>query len=574
MVPMNRQNAALGGPEDAAVLPLLAVEAAPGFAANLAAAGRLDAALAELASAGPDGTAAPARCNALGLLHFAAGRHAQAVAAFAAAVLGDPASAVARYNLGAALEALGHADAAASEYRGAIALDPLRAEAHVRLGNLLHAAGREGEATACFGRAATAAPDSPLGLLCRAQTLIEEGMAVAAEDCLRQAVAAAPQSAEPRRLLGVLLKSCGRFAEAVACFEAAIACEADHSASYAGLLAARRLGEADRPLLERMRRLLAAEIADQDRINLHFALAKACEDLGEAAQAMAHLDRGNGLEAARLRRAGRSFDGPALAREVDGIIAAATPDCFARHAALGAPDETPLLVLGMMRSGTTLVERILAGHPAIGAAGELAFWGEAARELAAEGPAALTAERAARFAAAYRAVLGRAAPGARLVVDKMPANFLQLGLIRLIFPKARIIHCRRDPVDTALSIYATQFAVRHPFAYDRADIVAYYRQYRRLMAHWRRILPADRFIEVDYEELIAAPEATARRLVAFCGLDWRAECLAPEPAGRMIRTASAWQARQPIYRSSLARWRRYEPWLGALADLHRDAERA
>jgi hypothetical protein len=146
----------------------------------------------------------------------------------------------------------------------------------------------------------------------------------------------------------------------------------------------------------------------------------------------------------------------------------------------------------------------------------------------------------------------------------MPFNFLWIGLVRLLFPNARFIHCRRNPIDTCLSIYSTQFTQSWGYASDRGDLAFYYRQYLRLMEHWRAVLPSDRLLDVDYEDATAAPEETARRLIAFCGLEWDPACLQPERNPDAVKTASTWQARQPIYRTSVERWRNYEPWIGEL----------
>ena len=146
-------------------------------------------------------------------------------------------------------------------------------------------------------------------------------------------------------------------------------------------------------------------------------------------------------------------------------------------------------------------------------------------------------------------------------------NFGLLGLIQCALPAARVIHCRRHPVDTALSIYFSNFGARHAYAVDRGDIVAFYRHYERMMDHWRSVLPADRFTEVRYETMVADREAETRRLVAFLGLEWDDACMAPEKNRRPVKTASVWQARQPVYKTSVERWRRYEPWLGDLRDL-------
>jgi len=172
----------------------------------------------------------------------------------------------------------------------------------------------------------------------------------------------------------------------------------------------------------------------------------------------------------------------------------------------------------------------------------------------------------------YLALLRRIGPNALRVTDKNPFNFLWAGLIHQALPNARFIHCRRDPIDTCLSIYFTRFASAQPFAYDRGDLLFYYRQYQRLMAHWQSVLPPDRLLEIDYQELTADPEQQTRRIVAFCGLAWDDGCLAPERNERRVRTASIWQARQPVYRSSVERWRNYQPWLGELAELHAGGE--
>ncbi|MGH7111807.1 MAG: sulfotransferase family protein, partial [Stellaceae bacterium] len=230
-------------------------------------------------------------------------------------------------------------------------------------------------------------------------------------------------------------------------------------------------------------------------------------------------------------------------------------------------DETPLLIVGMPRSGTTLVEQIVSAHPEIGAGGELTFWNDTALPLARAGAGEIAPAEIERIAREYLALLRRLAPGAARVTDKMPANFRWLGLIHLTVPQARIIHCRRDPIDTCLSNYFAYFSRLHPHSCDRADLVFYYREYLRLMAHWRTVLPPERYLEIDYEELVADRERMTRRLIAFTGLEWDDACLRPERNDRAVYTASSWQARQPVYGTSVRRWRHYEPWLGELRQL-------
>ncbi|MGO9610558.1 MAG: sulfotransferase family protein, partial [Verrucomicrobiia bacterium] len=221
--------------------------------------------------------------------------------------------------------------------------------------------------------------------------------------------------------------------------------------------------------------------------------------------------------------------------------------------------------------------------PEVGAGAELHFWNQRGaewhRSCSAGNAAAgnekpfLVSEFLAKATADYLGVLRAIAPKAARVTDKMPFNFLWAGLVHVAFPRAIIIHCRRTAIDTALSIHQTHFRPGLAFPTGGAELVAYFRDYQRLIDHWRSVLPADRFIEVDYEDLTRAPEPVIRRIIAACGLAWDDACLRPECNPRAVNTPSKWQARQPIYRTSVARWRRYEPWLGplrALVELKQD----
>jgi hypothetical protein len=212
------------------------------------------------------------------------------------------------------------------------------------------------------------------------------------------------------------------------------------------------------------------------------------------------------------------------------------------------------------------VEQILSSHPAIAAGGELTAWNTADIEVN-EATGTFDAPRARAATAKYLSVLHRVGPSAARVTDKLPLNFLRLGAIHTLLPDARIIHCQRDPIDTCLSIYTTLFKSRVGFAAKKDDLVFFYRLYQRLMAHWQKVLPAGVLMDVQYESLVANREAETRRLIAFTGLDWDQSCMRPEQNTRSISTASAWQARQPVYTSSLRRFRNYEPWLGELAQL-------
>jgi Sulfotransferase family len=326
----------------------------------------------------------------------------------------------------------------------------------------------------------------------------------------------------------------------------------------------RKITDADRPLIARVQTYLQREhVAARTRMLLHFALGKAFDDLAEYEEAMRQFDLAN-----RIRHGLQPFDRARALRHLRDAAARYTPDFFAERSGFGVADEAPVFVLGMPRSGTTLVEQIVSSHPQVVGAGELPFWRQQAIAVdEADHPGTIDEAAAQRLAGEYLAVLRRFSATAARVTDKMPFNFLWIGLARLALPRARFIHCRRHPVDTCLSIYCTSLESLRGFVGNRDDLVFFYREYIRLMEHWRAVLPADRFIDVDYESLTADPETQARRLIAFCGLEWDTACLHPEGNGRAVQTASKWQARQPVYRSSVERWRRYEPWLGSLREL-------
>jgi tetratricopeptide (TPR) repeat protein len=301
------------------------------------------------------------------------------------------------------------------------------------------------------------------------------------------------------------------------------------------------------------------KFSDAGRALLHFALGKIFDDLADYETAIRHFDEAN-----RLKRAEQVFDESNLAAVVDRSIGAFPKE----EVNVASESELPILIVGMPRSGTTLTEQILASHPQVAAGGELDFWLRRTDRIWNQSADQRDPAAGRDAIRDYLALLTNISPAAPVrVTDKMPSNFLHLGLVHGLFPNARIIHCRRNPVDTALSIYFTHFARTHEFANSRNGIVLYYREYQRLMAHWRRVLPPDRFIEIDYERLITDQEGISRRLVAFCGLEWDDACLDFHNTRRRIGTASAWQARQPLYRSSVERWRHYQPWLGEFREL-------
>jgi tetratricopeptide (TPR) repeat protein len=541
-------------PPQPSVAPLLAL------AVQCLKSGRPGDAIAPLREAASLQPNNPTIQHDLGLACLEIGRLPEAIDALRHAIAANPRFTDAHFRLGIALEKTGDAAAAVRAYDRATELLPGHTEAWFRAGALVFTMGHRAEAIGCFRRAAATGPKTSFGRLGRARALLAEDRDTEAERVLRRALALDPANAMALDLLGNLLADAGRFDEARDCFARAIAHAPLMAGSYYDLVRCRRVTPQDGDLPARMRQALAMpELEAAQRIRVHLALGKAADDLGDPAEAMRQYDAADAL-----RRAQAPFDLAAFETEIDRLIARFPPDLTAPVA---GSDATPVLIVGMPRSGTTLLEQILSSHPDVAGGGELNFWNERGAAWHEAGAPADDAAFLAQAREDYLRLLRGIAPKAARVTDKMPFNFLWAGLIHRAFPRATIIHCRRAAIDTALSIHQTHFNPHLAFPTGGADLVAYFRAYERVTAHWRHVLPADRFIEVDYHELTGTPEPVIRRVIEGCGLPWNAACLHPESNARVVKTASKWQARQPIYRHAVERWRRYEPWLGALGAL-------
>ncbi len=391
------------------------------------------------------------------------------------------------------------------------------------------------EAGHCYAQAAALRPDDPACLYNHATALIALGELDAAEATLDRVLALAPGDGDAWYNRATLRRQTP---------------QRNHVAQ-----------------LEQQLSRLAPE--DAGEIALCYALAKEREDLGEHAAAFAALRRGANARRRRLQY--RVEDDLETMR----LIAATFDAGFFARGHTGHDDLRPLFVVGLPRSGTTLVDRILGSHGSVASRGESSDLAQALVRLA--GPANGKADLVRRSAQLDFAALGRAycatlpAGAQARTIDKTPGNFLYLGLIAAALPQARIVHLRRNPMDACLAMYKTLFRMAYPFSYDLDDLARYWLGYDRLMAHWRQVLPADRFLEVDYEQLVAEQEPVSRRLVEHAGLTWDEACLAFERNPQPTLTASAAQVRRPIYRSSVGLWRRYEH---ELAPLHRHFEHA
>jgi tetratricopeptide (TPR) repeat protein len=540
------------------VAPLLAE------ATQLLKAGRPADAVAPLRAAALRLPAHAAILHDLGLACLECGRIGEAVTALRNSIAADPGFQDSHLRLGIALEAAGAVDDALGAYHRAAELKP-RTEASYRLANLFENLGHRDRAIEAFRRAATSAPGTTLGRIAMARALLVEDRDAEAEKVLRRVLRTEPGNASALDLLGNLLADAGRFGEARRFFLRGIEKSPQLAGSYYDVARCGRIGpgQEDTELIARMRTALESRgLEPAQQIRVHLALGKAADDLGDHAEAMRHFDAAETLRNGIIR-----FDLAKFEERVDRLIAHFTPQLLAQASDAGLGEATPILVVGLPRSGTTLIEQILSAHPDVSAAGEISFWNERGSAWERAASAEARTEQLSSSAADYIRLLRQLAPGAARVTDKMPLNFQWAGLVHLALPRATIVHCRRSPLDTALSIHQTHFNPRLWFPTGGAALVGYVRGYQRLCAHWRRVLPPERFIEIDYEALVNEPEPITRRMLTASGLPWNDACLFPERNARAVKTPSKWQARQPIYRHAVGRWHSYEPWLGPLGAL-------
>lgn len=511
--------------------------------------------------------------NNLGLALSQAGRHEEALAPLQKATAVNPRHALAHNNLGNAHRSLGDHRLALTCYRQALAIKPDYVEALSNLGAALHGLDRDEEALAPLRRAVRLAPGFAeaclnLGICLQALERREE-----AGECFEAAIAANPACALAVRNLGVLHMEMGRLDEAHDCFRKAVAMEPHTSAYYLDVVQPKKVADGD-PHLAAMEAMLAKgpSLPDFDRARLHFGLGKAYADIGRQEHSFRHYLDGNALV-----RKKTSYDEEATLRLFDRIRSVFTAALMREKSGLGDPSPAPVFILGMLRSGSTLVEQMLASHPRVRAAGERPDFGLAVSALRladgtpAEYPQAvpqLPGTQLRRLAADYLARLGAAQLDGTIerVTDKMPANFRYAGLIHLALANARIIHTRRDPVDTCLSCFSKLFVADQPFTYDLAELGRYYRAYADLMEHWRTVLPQGVMLEVRYERLVDDLAGEARRIIAHCGLEWDDACLSFHRTVRPVKTASVVQVRQPLFRSSIGRWRPEHDVLKPLLD--------
>jgi hypothetical protein len=294
-------------------------------------------------------------------------------------------------------------------------------------------------------------------------------------------------------------------------------------------------------------------------------MGKYCDDVNDFARAFQNFKRGNEL----LKTAAEDYDRRERSHLIDDLIRVYTREALSKIEIAESSSRKPVFVVGMPRSGTSLAEQIIASHPAAYGAGELYFWATVSAKNKGPTQAILSEPTRAKLAKDYLSILDGISANASRVVDKAPVNSDFLGLIYSVFPNARVIYMQRDPIDTCLSCYFQQFLAGLNFTFDLSDLVHYYREHRRIMAHWQAVLPPGFILEVPYEELVADPETWSRKMLEFIGLEWDPRCLEFYTNKRQVATASAWQVRQKIYKNSVERWRNYEKFIGPLKTLGR-----
>ena len=513
-----------------------------------------------------DGRKAIVHVN-LGRIELNSGQLQVALEHFAHAAQLDPKDWEAQHMLGQALLANEQPYEAAHALELAAALRPSSRTVMLDLAQAYGSCRRHPAAVKTLRKLLAVEPDNVAALGALAFSMRAMNRTSEALSCLNRATALAPQELRWLCELGELHEELGAFDEATRLFRSALERRPGYPIAIAHLLALRK-GIEDRALIEKAQAHLAArEIVKPVRVQLQFALGRHYDAAKDYDRAFEHYQAANEIVAE-----GRRYKPLAMESQVDRLIRAFDVKRLSTARAGGNPSERPIFVVGMPRSGTTLTEQILASHPDIAGAGELGYFNHMAYELSRKSghgdePASdadgLDAGTLASCAEGYLEQLAGVSAETLRVVDKMPMNFMQLGLIALTFPNARVIHCRRDPLDTCLSCYFENFHEDQRYGTRLESLGHHYRQYERLMRHWREALPLP-LLEVQYEETVADVEAQARRMIAFCGLNWDDRCLDFHRTARAVNTPSRWQVRQPIYSTSVARWRRYERHLGPL----------
>lgn len=517
----------------------------------------------------------PAHADALQLLALICkreGDRAQAVELMHASLRVLPDQPNVWANLGNTYAEMEQYEAAYEAYKQAVVRDPQNAKLHFSIGVVCRylRSLREAEAALSMSLKLDAQNVEAwrnLGIVYKTQ-----GQSVAALKAYARALQLDANNPQLHSNVGNSFKSMGHVAEAEAAYKEAIRLKPDIAEVHRQLAQVRNYASAADAHIGQMEELLHRRgLPESERMQLCFALAKAYHDAGVVVKSWKYLKEGN-----QLKRKEYDYDPKGMAQWMEAIAAAYPEAAIQAQEGDGRLEDAPIFVVGMPRSGTSLVEQILASHPAVHGAGELdelrmlvqrvwPRWHEGAVFPA--GARQLSAHHKLQLAGEYLRMLGQYMPqGKTRITDKMPGNFRFVGLIHQLLPNAKIIHCTRDPMDTCVSIYRHYFSGSHPYAYDLRELGMYYKSYKKLMAHWHAVLPEGVLLDVPYEELVADQQFHTRRLLDFCNLSWDDACLAFHETERPVHTASALQVRQPLHAQAIGQWRNEADYLQPLLD--------
>lgn len=499
--------------------------------------------------------------------HMHCNRTVEAIAAYRKAIDLKPDYVEAHFNLGYAMEQSGDYAAAINSYRKAVDVKPDYVEAYCNLGNLMNNInqGPREDGIAYLRLALRIDPSFSKGWIYLGRALQQTGRLDEALESFDKVLDKEPDNMEAIGAKSLVYEKQGEFDKAYSLLQPLLE-TADFNVANAFAAVAATLGKSDEAIALLEDVLRRARLPASDSRTLHLRLGRLLDKKGDYDAAFDHYLRGNALKRS-------DYDADAVLGRFDEIR-----DFFSESRMAGLPratnrSQTPVFIVGMPRSGTTLVEQILDSHPSVFGAGELTFMEDSDNALQARAGKGtmryttymetLTLDMLDDVANRHLVRLLGLAPDAQRIVDKMPHNFRYLALIELLFPAARVIHCARHPFDTCLSIYTHDFNAMHAYATDLAWLGQYYRKYMELMDHWKRVLSLP-ILDVSYEAVVADQKGMTRKLVEFCGVPWDEQCLTFYKNKRSVNTISYDQVRQPIYSKSVARWRHYERHLGPL----------
>ena len=471
-----------------------------------------------------------------------------------------PGSAETHLGLSIMLRSQGNFPAAEKHCREAIHLRPDWSDAHCSLATIYALQGHQDMALPIYEESLAFNPDNVEAYLGISAALMTFDRAHEATNYCDQALRREPNNIDAIALSATIAEHMGDMKRAYDLLKPVIDSGTNHgniALAFAGV--SKSVGRQDEAI-ELMERLLIDDHRQSltSRSNLHFSLGKLYDAKGEYDKAFENYRKGNELKPV-------SFDTSLHSQEIDALIAAQSREILAGLPRPAIRSNRPIFVVGMVRSGTSLVEQILSSHPEVHGAGELPDIIHIVNNDIGhcKNLASLTQEKVNTLARRYLDKLQALSPDASRVVDKMPGNFIHLGLIEILFPDARIIHCKRDPMDSCLSAYFQSFSRTHPYSYNLANLGAFYRQYEKLMLHWSEALTLP-ILEIQYEELVSNQETVTRGMVEYCGLNWDDRCLKFHENDRYVATASYDQVRRPLYNKSAGRWKNYERHLEPL----------